>query len=464
MKPKIKQHYNLIFMKNLKLIALLFFMIGAVQAQTSDNPWLISAGINGIGLQSDFTGGDNALTKDDYKSMSFGVPSLSVYRSIVGGLSLGAQFSMNNIKSESGNTDAKFSSVDFALKYGFSRDNKFSPYVKAGVGRSSIERVDSTSFNAAASATDNYFAGAGVSVKLGDRFSAFVETSYRTSQDNPKGNLLQSTLGVSFGFGTGDSDKDGVNDKKDKCPDVPGLEEFEGCPDTDGDGIPDTQDDCPEVAGPKENNGCPDTDGDGVLDKDDACVEVAGLAELNGCPDADGDGIADAEDECPQEAGDAENKGCPWPDTDGDGVADKDDACPEEAGTEEGKGCPDTSKAVVEALNTLGSEILFAPNKAKLMGKGVMESLAKIKQILDENPKASIVIEGHASVEGSEDFNQKLSQKRAESVQAELVEMGVDASRLVVKAFGSTMPVSTEDSSEVRAKSRRVEFKANTSN
>ena len=39
-------------MKNLKLIALLFLFAGVVQAQTSDNPWLISAGINGIGFKA----------------------------------------------------------------------------------------------------------------------------------------------------------------------------------------------------------------------------------------------------------------------------------------------------------------------------------------------------------------------------------------------------------------------------
>ena len=55
-------------MKNLKLIALLFLFAGVVQAQTSDNPWLISAGINGIGLQSDFTEEPYALTKSNYKS------------------------------------------------------------------------------------------------------------------------------------------------------------------------------------------------------------------------------------------------------------------------------------------------------------------------------------------------------------------------------------------------------------
>ena len=447
-------------MKNLKLIALSFLLAGIVQAQTSDNPWLISAGINGIGLQSDFTGGANALVKENYNTMSIGVPSLSVYRSVLGGLSLGAQFSMNNIKSESGIADAKFSSIDFALKYGFSRDNKFSPYLKGGVGRSSIDRVDTNSFNAASSATDNYFAGAGVSVKLGDRFSAFVETSYRSSLDNPEGNLLQSTLGVSFGLGSGDADKDGISDKKDKCPDVPGLKEFEGCPDTDEDGIPDNLDGCPEEAGPEENKGCPDTDGDGVLDKDDACVDVVGLVELNGCPDTDADGIIDSEDECPDEAGDAENKGCPWPDTDSDGVADKDDACPEEAGTAEGNGCPDSPKDLLDKMNVIGSNIMFAAESSKLMGKKVLAAIGEIKRVLDENPNAKIIIEGHASSDGSTQYNEALSLRRAESVQAKLIELGADSSRIEVKYFGESMPIDGDDSRQSRAKNRRVEFKS----
>ena len=448
-------------MKNLKLIALLFLLAGVVQAQTSDNPWFISAGINGIGLQSDFTGGVNALVKSDYKSLSFGVPSLSVFRAVYGGLSLGAQFSLNNIKSKSGNNDAKFSNIDFALKYGFSRDSKLSPFIKAGVSRASIDIVDQSSFNAATSATDAYFGGAGISYKLGDRFSAFLETSYRATQDNPKGNFLQHSVGLSFGLGSGDADKDGVSDKKDKCPDVPGLKEFEGCPDTDLDGIPDNLDGCPEEAGSEKNNGCPDTDGDGVLDKDDTCLDVPGLVELSGCPDTDEDGIMDSEDECPQEAGELENKGCPWPDTDGDGVLDKDDACPEEAGTVEGAGCPDTSAALVEQLNEIGSIIFFPAESTRLMGEGVMIALADIKKVLDENPKAKIVIEGHASTDGSEEFNQALSLKRAEAVQAKLIDLGVDASRLEVKPFGESMPINGDDAVEDKSKSRRVEFKAN---
>ncbi|MBA22833.1 MAG: cell envelope biogenesis protein OmpA [Flavobacteriales bacterium] len=446
-------------MKNFKLLALLVLLVGTVNAQTSQNPWLVSVGVNAVGLQGDLTG-SNPLLKSDYKSMSFGVPSLSVFRSIYGGFSIGAQFSLNSLKSETSVSDTSFSSIEGALKYGFSRDSKVSPFLKAGFGRTSFGVGDEDEFNEARNATDTYFGSAGLNFKVGDRLSLFVESSYRSTQDAPKGSYLQHTFGVAFGLGSGDTDKDGVSDKKDKCPDVPGLKEFEGCPDTDADGIPDDQDNCPEEAGPEENNGCPDTDGDGVLDKDDACVDVAGLAELNGCPDSDEDGVIDSEDECPQEAGETENNGCPWPDQDNDGIADKDDACPDEAGTTEGNGCPDTSKEVLSEMNSVGSNILFPANGFKLMGKKTLDAIKEVKRILDENPTASILIEGHASTDGGEKINQEISLKRAESVKAKLIELGVDESRLEVKAFGESMPVLGEDSIETRSKSRRVEFKS----
>ncbi|WP_336703440.1 VWA domain-containing protein [Chryseobacterium indologenes] len=85
-----------------------------------------------------------------------------------------------------------------------------------------------------------------------------------------------------------DKDQDGIPNQLDKCPDIAGPVENEGCPwvESDGDGVIDKDDACPTVPGPPENNGCPwpDTDGDGILDKDDACPTVPGLPEYNGCP------------------------------------------------------------------------------------------------------------------------------------------------------------------------------------
>jgi hypothetical protein len=131
-----------------------------------------------------------------------------------------------------------------------------------------------------------------------------------------------------------DSDGDGTNDYKDKCPDIEGL--VNGCPDKDGDGVGDNVDMCPNLIGDSELFGCPDKDNDGTADYKDSCPDIYGL--LGGCPDVDGDSIPDSKDLCPNTPG--KLNGCP--DTDGDGVADNNDACPEKAGAAANKGCPDT--------------------------------------------------------------------------------------------------------------------------
>jgi hypothetical protein len=159
-----------------------------------------------------------------------------------------------------------------------------------------------------------------------------------------------------------DRDKDGIPDKKDVCPDVPGLKQFDGCPDTDGDGIKDLEDRCPTVAGKTINKGCPDKDEDSIVDMDDACPEVKGIAALKGCPDTDEDGITDADDACPEVKGIAAFKGCP--DTDNDGITDKEDDCPEVKGISALKGCPDTDNDGVADKNDK------CPNEAGLVSNG----------------------------------------------------------------------------------------------
>ncbi len=432
------------------MLLLIVFATAPAVAQNADNPWLVSLGINGISVQSDFTNPLNngvSYGQDDFDALDPGKLSASVFRSVTGGLSLGAQLSVNGL----GGLD--FFAADLAAKYGFNRDSKFSPFVKAGWGFSSFDGADGQ-VDYSQSLTNTYFGGIGVNYQITKRLSLFAETSYRMTQDNPEVDYLLHSAGIAYGLGSGDTDRDGVSDKKDKCPDVPGLKEFDGCPDTDEDGIPDPEDDCPENAGPEENKGCPDTDGDGVLDKDDTCPEVAGLVELGGCPDADADGIADQDDTCPEAAGPVENKGCPWPDTDNDGVLDKDDDCPEMAGTT-ANGCPEITDAILATINQIGSNILFPVNGTTVPADSA-EALKEIKAIFDANPVGGIVIEGHASKDGNEEYNLKLSLKRAESVRDELVKLGVDASRLEVKAMGESQPLKGDQNTAKN--NRRVEF------
>ena len=94
------------------------------------------------------------------------------------------------------------------------------------------------------------------------------------------------------------------------------------------------------------------------------------------------------------------------------------------------------------------------------MGKKVMAALDQVKTILEENPDGIVLVQGHASEDGSEEYNLALSQKRAEAVKAKLVELGIDASRLEVEAFGEQQPIGDNTTTEGRVKSRRVEFKA----
>jgi outer membrane protein OmpA-like peptidoglycan-associated protein len=154
-----------------------------------------------------------------------------------------------------------------------------------------------------------------------------------------------------FGRNIFDRDKDGVPDRKDECPDEPGLAQFNGCPDRDNDGVPDKLDLCPDEAGLPQFQGCPDRDGDGIIDKMDSCPDVAGLAQYSGCPDTDGDGIIDKLDSCPDVSGLAQYNGCP--DTDGDGVIDKSDSCPDIAGLAQFNGCPDRDgDGVIDKLDS----------------------------------------------------------------------------------------------------------------
>lgn len=255
--------------------------------------------------------------------------------------------------------------------------------------------------------------------------------------------------------GCPDTDGDGIPDKDDLCPTEPGLAEFKGCPDTDGDGIPDMNDECPTEAGLAEFNGCPDRDGDGVPDKDDKCPDVAGLVELQGCPDTDGDGVIDGEDRCPSEPGPVELKGCP--DRDGDGIPDIDDVCPDVAGIAANKGCPEVKVEYIETFRKALTGITFQASSDKIKASSY-KVLDEIAVIMNDNPHYKLYIAGYASSDGDDDMNLELSKKRAASVKKYIEGKGIDASRMRSDGFGEANPVADNNTLEGRKKNRRVEF------
>lgn len=291
------------------------------------------------------------------------------------------------------------------------------------------------------------------------------------TQDNPLGKIPESTVaydmttsmimvGLNFNLGGKDTDGDGVKDKDDLCPEVAGLEQFNGCPDTDGDGIQDSEDKCPNEAGLAKYNGCPDTDGDGFIDKEDMCPNEAGLEQFNGCPDTDGDGVMDSEDACPNEAGPIENKGCPVQDTDGDGVPDDQDKCPNVIGVAENYGCPIITAEVQKEITDLARAIYFKTGKDSFTDETQIR-LEGIDKILAEYTTSQFVVEGHTDSTGSDKINNELSQKRADAVMNYLIKNGFPAENIKAVGYGSSKPIGDNGTAKGRQANRRVEIYSN---
>ncbi|WP_439130261.1 OmpA family protein [Polaribacter sp.] len=446
-------------MKRLKLavIALFtLFMVNSVNAQDENNPWAVGFGVNVVDFYSPNAAFiDKALDHIGSEEWNF-LPSISritAEKYLEKGFSLQLAGSINKITYlyEADDSDFLYYAVGLNVKYDlnnlFGDTGWFDPFVYIGgeyvSANAEGEGMLGTGFGFNTWFNDNL----GLSFQHGSKygFSDKVE------------NHIQSSLGLLIKFGGTDTDGDGVYDKNDACPEVPGLEEFNGCPDADGDGIKDSDDACPNTAGLAAMNGCPDADGDGVADKDDMCPDVAGTKANKGCPDEDGDGVVDKDDKCPSVSGPAANNGCPWPDTDGDGVLDKDDKCPNEAGVASNSGCVEFKK--VEE-GTFETPILFNFGRATFKA-GVTQQLDGMIGVMNEFVDSEFDINGHTDSTGTKAYNMYLSDKRANAVKDYLVENGVKASRLTAKGFGESQPIASNSTAAGRAKNRRVEVKAN---
>ncbi len=252
-----------------------------------------------------------------------------------------------------------------------------------------------------------------------------------------------------------DIDHDGIWDEDDRCPtepeDIDGDKDEDGCPDydRDGDGIADGVDHCPgepeDKDGFRDGDGCPDwdNDNDGLVDRLDKCPMQA--EDLNGFQDQDG---------CPE--GNA--------DRDMDGIFDSVDKCPDEPENRnqylDEDGCPDVKPQNVRITQKrieIDKKIQFETGKARILS-GSHEILESVAQVMRDYPQIRVRIEGHTDSQGSEAYNQKLSQQRAASVVRFLSRSGIAASRMESVGFGEGRPVETNATPTGRAANRRVEF------
>ncbi len=106
------------------------------------------------------------------------------------------------------------------------------------------------------------------------------------------------------------------------------------------------------------------------------------------------------------------------------------------------------------------SDVLFDTGSYTLK-PGAREKLAKISGIVLAHPGLSLQIEGHTDSVGGDDFNQQLSERRADSVRDFLADQGVSASSITARGFGKTQPVASNDTPEGRQRNRRVELVVN---
>ena len=104
---------------------------------------------------------------------------------------------------------------------------------------------------------------------------------------------------------------------------------------------------------------------------------------------------------------------------------------------------------------TLG-DVLFTSGRADLKA-GAESNLNRLVAFLTQNPDRKVEIEGHTDNVGSDDYNQDLSQRRADSVRSFLMQQGIDSGRIVASGKGEQRPVADNESEGGRQQNRRVE-------
>jgi len=99
----------------------------------------------------------------------------------------------------------------------------------------------------------------------------------------------------------------------------------------------------------------------------------------------------------------------------------------------------------------------FDFDKATLQPAGV-PILQEAAKILNDNPGVSVEVQGYTDSIGTDAYNLRLSQRRANTVKNFLVKQGVSSSRLTTKGYGESNPVASNETAEGRAQNRRVEL------
>ena len=292
-----------------------------------------------------------------------------------------------------GSDDVKITSYHLDLVYHFLPEEKFNPFIVAGYGASH--------YNPEISDKNMRLLDYGVGAKywVADQVALRVDLRDKMTFDEHLHNL-SATAGIVFAFGgeaeaaaapvdrpvDSDSDSDGIIDPNDKCPNTPtGVAvDKDGCPlDADKDGVPDYRDKCPNTPA-------------GVSVDKDGCPPVKKVVILASEPKVE-------------------------------------------------EKVKVVAAEPVEVVVLAFEDIHFDYNQSTLTPEAQV-ILKRNILILQENPKAHIRIAGYTSASGTDEYNQALSERRANSIQEYLISEGVSKpGRLSTIGYGETQPAAHEE-------------------
>lgn len=301
--------------------------------------------------------------------------------------------------------------------------------------------------------TDNLI----VDVSAGLTYSLTDNLNYYKISDLNDG-FFNIGVGISFSGESCDTDKD--NDGLTRC-----EEEELGTdpknPDTDGDGLSDGD----EVFKYKTDPKNPDTDGDGLNDGDEVWKYKTNPLKA----DTDGDGLSDGDEVLKYKTNPLKA------DTDGDGLTDYEEIMTYKTdplkvdtdggsvgdGVEVKRGTDplDPKDDVVQVNVPIVLEgITFATNKYNITpeSENILNGALKTLRTYDD---IVVEISGHTDSDGSNAYNQQLSQKRAEAVKAWLVSKGISSDRITAVGYGENNPRVANDTPDNKRMNRRIEFK-----
>lgn len=441
-----------------KIVVLWAFTLSfcLLSAQNIYHPWFLSAGTN----FADF----NAINKpfaeimQSTNWMGKKAPTmLRLGRHVMPGFSVSFIYTsltletdkLNAIPLEKTITDSYFAKAGVQAEYRLAngkllKDAFFiDPYIFTGFSMSWIDEQEYPGIPA----------GFGVNIWPIDYLGVNFQASYEYLFDFD--DYFHYSIGIAARFGNMiDKDRDMIADRYDACPEIWGLECFDGCPDYDHDGVVDSLDQCPKEHGWPPANGCPDFDKDGIPDKEDACPCVAGSRQYNGCPDS-------PEKTPPPEALPEPVKQAPsQKEKQNQGRKTSQITAQFEQQDFLQDTLPDSKQqpaTIDDAIDPLLDNIHFEANSAAIKNSS-FASLDKILEIMKQNPAKSFTIQGYPEVSEPGEYSLFLSEVRAKSIKEYLVKKGISSARLDARGFGEIDVTYPNRNDAGMAKKRRVEI------